>query len=424
MDDQRSRESLLGPVRVLDLTNEVGLLCGKLLGDLGADVIKIEPPEGDLARHNGPFYKDSPHPERSLFWWYTNLNKRGITLNLETQDGRELLKRLVKRAAFVIESFKPGYLAGLGLGYDELRRIKPNIIMTSITPFGQTGPYAHYKASDLVGVAMGGMQRIFGDPDRAPIRISAPQFYFFGGLHGALGSMVAHYHRELTGEGQYVDVSCQQGITLALMTTTENWDLLRVNMRGQGPYLVYARPEPLGLLRLRYVHRCKDGYVLYGLRGGRADAILAARVFVEWANREDMALDLKDYDWVHYDLGKAAAEEQARIDASIDKFFLTKTKAELFKMALEKETQLTPINDIKDVVESPQLAARGYWEKVPHPELGEAITYPGWPVKMGEIVHGYQRRAPLLGEHNEDIYRGELGLTAEELVFFKARRVI
>ena len=424
MDEQRNNQGFLSGCRVLDVTNEVGFLCGKILGDLGADVIKIEPPGGDPARNIGPFYKDIPDPEKSLLWWYANLNKRGITLNLETPDGRDVFKRLVKGADFVVESFEPGYMAGLALGYADLERLNPRLVMTSITPFGQTGPYAHYRGTDLVGMGMGGMQILFGEPDRPPIRSSCRQFYFFGGLHGALGSMAAYYHRVLTGEGQQVDVSCQQGVTLALMIAAEFWDILRVNPRGMGMYFSVARPTPPGNLYLRYVYPCKDGYVLYLLRGGRADAVHSSKVYIEWANREGMALDLKDYDWIHYDLSKIPAEEQARVEATMAPFLATKTKAELFEVAIKTETQLIPINNIKDLYESPQLAARGYWEKVEHPELGTTITYPGWPVKMDDIVHRYQRRAPLLGEHNLEIYQGEMGFSREDLVYLKTQGVI
>lgn len=230
-------DSLLTGCRVLDLADEKGLLCGKLLGELGADVIKIERPGGDRARNIGPFYKDIPHPERSLFWFFTNLYKRGITLSIETPEGRKIFKRLVETADFVVESFEPGYMERIGLGYSDLEKINPRIIMTSITPFGQTGPYAHYNATDIVGVSLGGMVYISGEIDRQPNRISSPQFYFLGGLHGATGSMVAHYHRELTGEGQHVDVSCQQAVVLSLMVVAEIWDMLKYSYRGMGAYL-------------------------------------------------------------------------------------------------------------------------------------------------------------------------------------------
>jgi len=160
---QPGPEFLLSPYRVLDLTDERGLLCGKILADLGADVIQVEPPGGSSARNLGPFYRDQVHPEKSLFWWAYAANKRGITLDPGTADGKRLLLRLVKDAHFVIESYPPGYLAGLGLSYQELAATNPSLVMVSITPFGQGGPYAHYKAPDLVGMALGGFMYLTGD---------------------------------------------------------------------------------------------------------------------------------------------------------------------------------------------------------------------------------------------------------------------
>ena len=195
---QQKADGMLSPYRVLDLAEDECMLCAKILGDFGADVIKIEPPGGSPTRNTGPFYHDIPDPEKSLTWFFLGLNKIGITLNLETADGREIFKRLVKTADFVVESFEPGHMPSLGLGYQELEKIKPDIIMTSITPFGQSGPYAHYKVTDIVGVALSGMMWLYGEADRAPVRIPAPQFYLQGGLQAATGTMVAHYHRELT----------------------------------------------------------------------------------------------------------------------------------------------------------------------------------------------------------------------------------
>jgi len=417
--------SFLGGYRVLDLTDEKGHFCGRLLGDLGADVIKIESQGGDAGRNNGPFYKDIPHPEKSLNWFFTNLNKRGVTLDIETPDGRELFKRLVKTAHFVIESFKPGYMDSLGLGYEELEKLNPGIIMTSITSFGQTGPYAQYKATYLVGVSMGGMTRLYGELDRPPNRISAPQFYFLGSLHGALGSMTAHYHRELTGEGQYVDVSCQQAVLLSLMVATEIWDLLKVNYRGTGPGGFAPRPTPPGPLFGRAMRQCKDGHVLFGLGGGaQAGRVKSSTEFVKMANAEGYMLEFKDYDWATYDAASITQEERNRMDDSSDTYVITKTKEELFQAALEKEILLIPCSDAKDVVESPQLAAREFWVKVAHPELDDDIAYPGWPVKWTELPpYSPQRRAPLIGEHNQEVYE-EMGLSSEQLVFMKTRGII
>ncbi len=203
-------EGMLSPYRVLDLTDEKGLLCGKMLGDLGADVIKIERPGGDPARNMGPFYHDEVDPEKSLFWFAFNTSKRGITLDIETTDGQEVFKKLSKTADIVIESFSPGYLDKLGLEYTALEKINPQIIMVSITPFGQTGPYKDYKTSDIVAWAMGGRMQTIGDPDRRPLRISHhSQCYVHAGMEAAVGAMLALYYREMTGEGQQVDVSIQ-----------------------------------------------------------------------------------------------------------------------------------------------------------------------------------------------------------------------
>ena len=420
------QDSLLGGYRVLDLADEKGILCGKILGDLGADVIKVERPGGDVARIKGPFYKDIPDPEKSLFWFFTNTSKRSMTLDIETADGKEIFNRLVKGADFVVESFEPGYMESLGLGYSELEKLNPRIIMTSITPFGQTGPYAHYEATDIVGMAMGGMMRILGDADRPPVRISCdPQSYFLGSLHGALGSMVAHYHRELTGEGQHVDVSCQQAVVLALMIAAEVWDILKFNYRGMGPVIISVRPTPPGPLFMRFIYPCKDGHVLVWFGGGAQAGIVAStRALVEWANTEGMCLELKDYDWPGLDAQTVPQEEADRLVSIITEFLKTKTKAELLEEALKKSMLIAPASTMKDVTESPQLAVREFWEKVEHPELGEVITYPGAPVKMAETPWRIQRRAPLTGEHNDEIYQKELGFSREQLALLKARGVI
>ena len=172
MGEEKKAEGMLSPYRVLDLTDEKGLICGKLLGDLGADVIKIERPGGDSARNIGPFYHDEEDPEKSLFWWAFNTSKRGITLDIETAEGQEVFRRLVKSADFVIESFPPGHMDKLGLGYSALEELNPGIIMVSITPFGQTGPYKDYKAPDIVAWALGGVLGQWGDIDRPPIWIA------------------------------------------------------------------------------------------------------------------------------------------------------------------------------------------------------------------------------------------------------------
>ena len=232
---QHNTKGMLSPYRVLDLTDEKGLLCGKLLGDLGADVIKIERPGGDPARSIGPFYHDEPDPEKSLFWFAFNTSKRGITLDIETADGQEIFKRLVKSADFVIESFPPGYMDKLGLGYSALEKINPGIIMVSITPFGQTGPYKDYKAPDIVAWAMGGQMYPCGDADRPPVRISHhSQAYLHAAAEAAVGAMMALYYREMTGEGQQVDVSIQESVAQLTYGLHASWDMMKVIQQRGG----------------------------------------------------------------------------------------------------------------------------------------------------------------------------------------------
>ena len=262
----------LSPYRVLDLTDERGLLCGKILADLGADVVQIEPPEGSHARNLGPYYRDQVHPERSLFWWAYANNKRSITLNLETSDGRDILGRLVKDAHFLLESFSPGYLDGLGAGYRALSAINPGLVMVSITAFGQSGPYSERAATDLVGMATGGIMYLTGDSDRAPVRVGFPQFYLHGSAAGATGAMLAHTHRALTGEGQHVDVSCQQATARSLAHAPQFWDIQGIILKRMG---VFRQSAGETMTRINW--RCKNGYVNFQAGGGGAGSVRSVR---------------------------------------------------------------------------------------------------------------------------------------------------
>ncbi|MEE8353189.1 MAG: CoA transferase, partial [Dehalococcoidales bacterium] len=326
------------------------MLCGKLLGDLGADVIKVEPPGGSAFRNQPPFYHDIADPEKSLEWLYLGVNKRGVTLNLETDAGRDVFRRLVATAGFVVESFEPGHMDRLGLSYRELEKINPGVVVCSITPFGQTGPYIGYKTPDLVGVSLGGMVRLFGELDGPPTRISTPVFHYLGAIHGALGCMMAHYHRELHGEGQYVDVSCQQATVLALRIAAETWEMMGVNSRGSGPSRVMPRPEMGDVIRVPLVYPCKDGHVVAMIHGGQqAGAVKSSRALVAMANRDGMALELKDYAWEEMDLATIALEEIDGIYETLGRFLLTKTKTELLEAAVADEILMLPVNTVADV---------------------------------------------------------------------------
>lgn len=403
-------DNCLGSCRALDLTDEKGFLCGRILADLGCEVIKIEKPGGDPARSIGPFYQNIPDREKSLYWFAYNANKKGITLNIETADGRELFKKLVKTADFVIESFRPGYLAEWGLGYKDLSALNPRLIMISITPFGQEGPYSHFKSPDIVAMAMGGSMHGCGDPDRPPVRIGLSQAYLHAGVEGASAGLMALYWREETGEGQQVDVSTQECITWTLMIVQQAWDLTRTNTGRAGIY----RKLVNGLLR-RQIWPCRDGHVTFTLFGGLPGA-KTNRALVQWMDLRGVADDfLKKMDWELFDLAKVSQEEVDRICDPISKFFLAHTKQELYEGARERHIQLYPVSNAKDIAEDVQLKSRGFWTEVEHPELGAPLLYPGPFARFSQTPLQKCSRAPGIGEHNEEIYLKELHLSPEEL---------
>lgn len=425
MKEEKEGISLLKGFRVLDLTDENGLLCGKVLGDLGADVIKVERPGGDPARWKGPFVKDTVAPDSGIFWIFTNLNKRSITLNLENEEGKEIFKRLVINAHVVLESSEPGYLDGLGIGYKTLESINPSIVLTSITPFGQTGPYSRFRATDLTGSALGGIVRILSELNGTPYRFSIPQFFFLGSLHGAAGTVVALYHADMTGKGQWVDVSCQEAMAKSLMDVPQWWDINRVNVKGTGQHVITNRPQPLGELRIPRIWECKDGYVVFMFGGGAAPGMaVSTKAMVELANENGMALEIRDYDWRKWDATRASQEEAERFIKPISDFLKTKTKAELLQEALKRSILLAPIQNIEELLESHQLRAREFWSYVEDPSLGITLQLPGFPIRMTGMKYRPKRPAPSIGEHNEEIYMGELGFSKDEFIRLMAEGII
>ena len=402
---------LLNSCRVLDLTGEKGHLCGKILADLGADVIKIEKPGGDEARNLGPFYHEVPDPEKSLYWFAHNLNKRGITLNIEAKEGRQIFTKLVRTADFVLESFAPGHLDDLGLSYLKLSQTNPRIIMTSITPFGQTGPYKDYKASDIEVMAMGGLMYITGNPEQPPLRISLPQAFLLASAHGAAASMVAHFYRETSGEGQHVDVSAQECVLWEIANAIPLWELNQNILRRAGSYIAGRWTGT----KQRLLWKCKNGYVLFYILGG-AFGVKTNRAIVKWMEEENIAPEyLQNFNWNAFDMATQTQEMQDRIEAQISRLFSMFTKEELYNEAQKRGIMLCPVNTSKDIIENAQLKAREFWMDINHPELSTNITYPGAFAKLSETPLTVRRRAPLIGEHNLEIYEDELGLSHSEM---------
>ena len=414
---------MLTPYRVLDLSDERGFLCGRVLADLGAEVIKVEAPGGVKCRDAGigPFYQDIPTPERNLYCLLYNLNKKGITLNIGVSDGREIFKKLVEGSDFVIESFEPGYMESLGLGYSELSKVNPRVILTSITPFGQTGPYRDYKACDLTLMAAGGLMSMTGEPDRPPMRISAPQSYLLAGVQAAAATLTAHHYQQLTGEGQHVDVSAQECVFSTLANIIPLWEVSQVNFKRVGSFL--AGRGAAGT-KQRMIYPCKDGAVLYMVLGGRIGAPSNIRV-VEWMNEEGKADDfITNWSWEEYDFAVTTPETQEHLEEYFERFFITHTKAEIYKEGLKRGFMVAPVSTPKDVVENPQLQERGFWVKVEHPELGCELTYPGTFYKSSEVEFKVQQRSPVIGEHNLEIYEEELGFSRDETIRLKQAGVI
>jgi benzylsuccinate CoA-transferase BbsE subunit len=411
-------EGMLRPYRALDLTDQKGFLCARALSDLGCDVIKIEKPGGDKARGIGPFYNDIYHPEKSLYWFAFNANKRGITLDIETADGREIFKELVKTADFVIESFPVGYLDGLGLGYEELSRINDRIILSSITPFGDEGPYKDYKASDLVGMAMGGMLYICGDADRPPVGPSFPTAYLIAAAEAAVGTLLALQYRWATDKGTRVVASLQDEVLLTSWDASINWIASkRVSARsGQ----ICKRPN----VTYRMAWPCQDGYVTFFYFGGKTGAP-GNRAIVEWMESEGIDCRFaREQDWDNFDWDNLTQEEVDRLEEPLAPFFMRHTKAELYEGAVRRDIILYPMATARDTCESPQLEARNFWQQIEHPELGTAITYPGAFVKASGSACKIYRRAPLIGEHNQEIYEKELGYSRDKMVSLKQAGVI
>lgn len=383
---------------VLDIADGKGVYCTRLLAGLGAQVIKIEPPSGELARRIGPFYHDSGDPEQSLYFWHYNINKKGITLSLEHPEGAAIFRRLAQRADVVIETFLPGYLQERGLAFPELHQLNPQLVLTSITGFGQTGPHSGYKTADIVGLAMGTQLNLCGFPDRAPVRTGASQGHHQASLHAAAATLVALLWRDMTGEGQHVDVSMQEAVAADLQWTMAHYDLKGVVREREGSKLF----------------ACKDGYVRYSAGRGWDE-------MVDWMASDGMAGDLEEPRWQNV-LERRAGE--AHINEVLAAFLMTLTKAEIYREAVKRRLAFGPSNTAEELVNDPHLNARHFFVDVEHPELGESFRYPGPPMRLTETPWTIQQRAPLRGEHNSEVYGQLLGLTTAELSRLQQQGVI
>jgi crotonobetainyl-CoA:carnitine CoA-transferase CaiB-like acyl-CoA transferase len=391
---------MLSPYRVLDLTDERGELASMILGDLGADVIKVEPAEGSSSRRLPPFVDGAPKGERSLTYFAFNRNKRGITLELTSDAGQEELRKLAAGADFLFESAAPGEMEARGIGFDELRRVNPQLVYVAITPYGQDGPYAKFAATDLTVSAMGGQMALQGDAERPPVRITVPQVWLHASAEAAVAALVAHALMLRTGEGQFVDVSAQTAMVWSMMQGMVAHAIQGRDFNRLGGVL------QLGMISLPLVFECADGYVVAAPNGATLQKMVAwfvedGAVPEEWIGGEE---------WATYDIrllqGQPLAYSLEEVLEATRRFLKGHTKDELMDRGLREGVTIAPVNTVADLSRFRQLAERGYWTEA-RLANGKTGQVPGNFALASQAPMSIKRWAPHLGEHNDEVLSAE-----------------
>lgn len=398
---------LLDDVHVLELTNSLaGAFCAKLLADQGAHTLKIEPPgRGDAARHEPPFLGGEPHPDRSSLFLGFNTNKRSITLDVATATGRDVLLRLLATRDVLIESFAPGFLADLGLDDDVLRQANPRLIVTSITPFGQTGPYRHYRSNDLMAQAMGGFLYTTGRTEQPPMGTVLAQTAVVAARNAVIATMAALLHQRASGEGQHIDVSVME----AVVSTPPNF-IHQYSFTGAIAGRGFGDQTVMDGMHLT----TSDHDVTLTTAGTGGNPMETWAAFLDEPRLLDAKLSTRQGRAQHWQ--ELLDLLQAR---------LAHWKAHDFmKAAMDQRLVVGVVQSPEEVVHCPHLAERGSFVTLDHPEAG-TLKYPG----AGFLIDGTNpvaggRAAPRLGEHNMEVYCGELGLSTEELAMLRAAGVV
>ncbi|MDP6300433.1 MAG: CoA transferase [SAR202 cluster bacterium] len=404
-----TRPSALGHLRVLEVVDDMGELCGKMFADMGADVVRVEPPGGAETRRIGPFLDEAPHPERSIHFWHYNTNKKSVTLSLDKPEGRELFARLVKTADILVESMPPGYMDDRGLSFDELKEVNPALVYVSISPFGRGGPKGHLKGGDLVGWASSGYMFTTGWSWQQPTRPWARQASQAGCLFAVGSALAATYVRWSTGQGQHVDISLQQAVAAQVEHDVSFYvgDNIVSGRRGNDHVNGFGGTK---------VIQCKDGWVHINVgwspRGNQ---------IVKWMDEEESAGDLTDEKWQDPKYRRANVDHVVEV---VTAWAMTKTKAQFFHQGQARGLECAPLNSVSEVFADPQLESREFWVDVEHNELGREIKYPGAPYQFSDTPWTMRRRAPLTGEDNTAIYEKELSLSKPELTVLAEEGII
>jgi benzylsuccinate CoA-transferase BbsE subunit len=384
-------------IRVLEIANAASQYCGKMFAELGADVILIEPPGGASTRGRAPFVRGmegGDNPVRSLSFTYFNTSKRGITLDLETDAGRARFLELAAGADVVIEGEKPGYLNRIGCGFDALSAANSALVLTSITPFGQTGPYCQHEAEDLIALATGGFLYLGGYPDSPPIGAYGNQAEAGGSMFGAVATMIALTHAETSGQGEHVDVSMQECMVLAMENAVQFYDLEGV-----------VRKRTAGTQRFAGtgVYACQDGHV-YMMAGGIGANRFWGRT-LDWLAEEKVAglerLQGDEWNQVAY----LQSDEAKQIFMQVfGAWAMTKTKAYLYRAGQDRHVPAAAINTVADLVENEQLQARGYFVSLDQPGWPQPVMMPGAPYQLEKTPWSLRSPAPTPGQHNDEVF--------------------
>ena len=379
---------LLEGIRVLDLGPEIAApFCSRLLADYGADVVKVEPPNvGDPARHMGPFAGHEPHLEKSIPFLYLNTNKRGITLDIGTAAGREVLSDLVGSVDVVVQGFPPSESEALGLDFKTLGESNPGVVVTSITPFGLSGPYRDYSATDIVTCAISGLMYHSGDSDREPLRNGLSQSLYVAGANAAVATVAALFHRMATGQGQQVDVSVVECLATHLVQAAPFYDYMgavkgRRQVRGSG----FEELMP-----------ARDGYVVPSIQGSQPWPVVAELIGVEALLEE------------RFGSGAGRLEFGEELKALLVEGLAQWDRKPLFQASGERRLVFGMAQDAGDLFDCPHLRERGFFVEVDHPAAGK-VEYPGMGPRLSEGSFDIRYPAPLLGQHNREVYREDLG---------------
>ena len=400
-------EALSG-LRVLELAGPPGFYCGKLLADLGADVVRIESPQNESI-DPGPFL-ESEDASRSLYRYHFHTNKRSVALDLQTPEGHEVLDQLLSATDILLDTLPSQEAASLGLDPSSIREKHPALIRTSITGFGSDGARRDYQVSDLVGLAMGGLMAITGFPEDPPNQLGGEQAYHSASLHAAVGTLLAVAQRSADGKGRYVEVAVQDAVSMAILQTA-NFNFY--TRQGVVPARTGTEPRTAAAGNARAprgpsIVRCKDGWITYTTPPQPPHRWKA---FVSWLDSYDMAEELTEPRFENVEVRVA---ESARIAAVQQAFFQEHTRQELYHEAQRRGLLCMPVQTVDELLADKQLQARGYFVNVEHPELGKTFVYPGAPYKLSETPFRIKRRAPLIGEDTDDVLREWLSVSSDE----------